>query len=215
MLVDLHCHTLEKSYDGKVPALMVVRTLLEHGFDGVVFTDHNTPWQPEELAALRREANLPGEFFLGSGQEVRTALGDLIAGDLLVYGPLESIPDGTQITEVLELARRCGGHCIAAHAGAQMVGLGSRVGDFPLLAVETWNGRYGARVAKESQRLARQFGLMETGGSDAHQDKELGGGGTLLPTMAYDWEEIARQIAAGEARPWRPGWLGSLERWWG
>lgn len=213
LIVDLHCHTQEKSYDGKIPAAQTVRRLMQLGFAGVVFTDHNNVWSDSELQALRTECNAPEDFLLLSGQEVRTAVGELMCGDVLVYGPTESIPDGTQITEVLALAKESGGFCIAAHPGVSMIGMGERIGDFPLLAAEVWNGRYGGKIAAESQKLCNAIGLIGVGGSDSHREIEVGGGGTVFPTLPKTLNQVAELIGAGETSIYRPPVTARLKRW--
>ena len=60
-LLDLHCHTLDHSYDGQVPAAKICRTLLAKGFHGLVLTDHNYVWPTEELAELRAIRELLSE----------------------------------------------------------------------------------------------------------------------------------------------------------
>jgi 3',5'-nucleoside bisphosphate phosphatase len=212
-LIDLHCHTQEKSYDGKVPAAAIVTKLIQLGFSGVVFTDHNNVWSTAELEELRKQSAAPPEFLLLSGQEVRTSIGELMCGDVLVYGPTQSIPDGTQITEVLALAKQAGGHCIAAHPGVSMIGLGGKIGDFPLLAAESWNGRYGATVAAESQRLCEEIGLPSIGGSDCHSEKEIGGGGTVFFNLPQTWEQIAAQILNRETCIYKPPITQRIKRW--
>lgn len=212
-LFDLHCHTRDHSHDGRVPAVDLLRALVAGGFAGVTFTDHNYVWPDEEVAALRASAALPADFVLLSGQEVRVSDRDLTLGDLLVYGPAESLPDGTPIREVLELARQAGGFCIAAHPGIARKGLGDHVGSYPLLAIETWNGRYGRRVARESQALAERFHLVGVGGSDAHRPEDIGGGGTMFDHLPRTLPEVAEAIRSGAARPWEPGLLQGLRRY--
>ncbi|MGF1572895.1 MAG: PHP domain-containing protein [Sumerlaeia bacterium] len=213
VIIDLHCHTQEKSYDGKVPALAMITKLMHLGFSGVVFTDHNNVWSTDELNNLRSQANAPQGFLLLSGQEVRTAVGELMCGDVLVYGPTESIPDGTQITDVLKRAKETNGFCIAAHPGVSMIGMGKRIGDFPLLAAETWNGRYGAKIAAESEQLCNEIGLPATGGSDAHQESEIGGGGTIFPALPNDFAQLSHYIQTQQVQPYRPTFTTKLKRW--
>ncbi|GAB7025088.1 hypothetical protein JCM15764A_03360 [Geotalea toluenoxydans] len=63
------------------------------GSDGLVITDHHYMWPKEELAELKRESRLPGNFMILSGQEVLTA----DYGDVLVYGAARSIPHGMSL----------------------------------------------------------------------------------------------------------------------
>lgn len=212
-LVDLHCHTAERSYDGEVPAREVVQRLVELGFQGVVFTDHNHVWPTGELDALRRDLGLAEDFLLLSGQEVRAAIDGLTFGDLLVYGPQEDIPDGAHPSELLRRAREAGGFCIAAHVGAVHVGCGERVGDFPIDGAEVWNGRYGSRVAALSNRVVEELAVARTGGSDTHRTEDIGGGGTVLDGPARTLPDLARMIRGGACEPYVPTRRGRLARW--
>jgi len=211
-IVDLHCHTKEYSYDGQVSGEEIVRKLVHEGFQGVVFTDHNNVWPDDELEELRKNAGLPKEFFLASGQEVRTRQGDLLCGDLLVYGPKQSIPDGTQITEVLELAKQADGFCIAAHPGVPKIGLNEQIGDFPILATETWNGRYGPKVASISNELADTFSLPKIGGSDTHQPDDIAGGGTEFFEQVKSLNQMAKLIANEETKIFKRDFSTKIKR---
>lgn len=204
-LVDLHCHTAEKSYDGHTPAAEVVSRLVELGFHGLVLTDHGRTWQRDELEQVRRDANAPGSFLLLAGQEVRCVREDgTTVGDLLVYGPQEDLGDNLDPRVVLDAVGRARGFAIAAHVGAPRVGFGDAVADYPVPAAEVWNGRYGPQVAERGSRLAAEHGLVATGGSDAHRMEQVGGGGTLLPRPAADLDAIRAMVLAGECEPWRP-----------
>lgn len=212
-LIDLHCHTREHSFDGQVAGFTIIQRLRSLGFDGVVFTDHNNVWSDEELAALREVCELPDEFVLLSGQEVHTGREGMSIGDMLVYGPKESIPEYTEPREVIRMAKEAGGFCIAPHPGARSVGLGESLGDFPVLAAEVWNGRYGARVAVESVRLAEKYDIPAIGGSDTHKPGDIGGGGTIFPELPTSFQHIQQMIHARTIKPWRPGPIARAGRW--
>lgn len=212
-LIDLHCHTLEKSYDGRVPAAEIVRALAAEGFHGVVFTDHNNVWSAAELQALRAASGVGPAFLLASGQEVRTQVEGLMGGDLLVYGPMHGIPDGTEAAEVIRVAREANGFLIAAHPPLAGIGFGRHLGDFPVDACEVWNGRYGARMTRPAELLAREHDLARTGGSDAHRPADIAGGGTLFHEMPDGLDDLKRLIAAHQCTPWRPSTTKRLAQW--
>jgi hypothetical protein len=213
-LVDLHCHTADKSFDGHVSAVEMVRGAVAAGFHGLTFTDHSAVWTAEELAAVRHEAAPPAGFFLASGQEVRTYVGQICYGDLLVFGVEEPLPDGIHPAAVFErVAAVDGGFALAPHPGA-IGGFGQHLGEFPVLAAEAWNGRYGEKVAAISVQQARDAGVPVFGGSDAHQPRDIGGGATWFPRLPRSLGEIAAMLRAGEARPWKPGLLQRFGREW-
>ncbi len=212
-LIDLHCHTQDHSYDGQVPAEEMCRKLLALGFAGVAFTDHNYVWPQEELEELRERAGLPGHFCLFSGQEVRTASEGIVRGDLLVFGVPVCLPDDTDPRELFRLINEHGGFCLAPHPGVPRIGFEEDLANFPIVAAESWNGRYGRDVARRSRLLIDACGLPEFGGSDAHRPEEIGGGGTTFPRTPESLEDIARMLSAGEGQPWIPGSVDRMRRW--
>lgn len=203
-LIDLHCHTRDHSHDGRHTAIELLSGLASRGFDGAVITDHNYAWPAAELLELRKAAQLPESFVLLSGQEVRTVHEEITWGDLLVYGPREPIPDGTSPFDIMRAAQQAGGFCIAAHPGLPRIGLGARIRDLSLAGVEVWNGRYGPDAQRLALALPGIGDYPHTGGSDAHQTHEIGGGGTLLQERASTFGALGALIASGQCRPWRP-----------
>lgn len=218
ILIDLHCHTQEHSFDSTLPAAEFAAHVAGQGFSGMVLTDHEYLWPDEELAELRAQAGLPKSFLLLSGQEVRTAVEGIVYGDILVYGARHSFPDGTHPTEIFRHLHETGGFAIAAHPAATRWGMGEKLGSFPVLAAETWNGRYGARMAEQSAELAKRFQLPTVGGSDAHCWDDAAGGGTLFPTQPRNLDDMATMIREGKVIPWKPGQAtqrrGLLGRLW-
>jgi len=212
-LIDLHCHTKERSFDGRIEAAAIVRGLVAAGFSGVVFTDHSHVWPVEDMAALREATNCGPDFFLASGQEVRAAVDGITVGDVLVYGPTVDLPDGTEMTEVLRLIDESQGFAIAAHPGVPRIGLGSKAGDFPILAAEVWNGRYGRRIAEESERVLAEIPIVWVGGSDTHDTPDIAGGGTEFAELPTSLAHLKRLIASEQCRPWRPNATERLKRW--
>lgn len=209
-LFDLHCHTREHSYDGKHSAVDLVSGLEARGFDGVVITDHSYVWPDAELEELRSAAKLPEAFVLLSGQEVRTAYEGITWGDLLAYGAPAGIADGASPFDVLDAARAGGGCCIAAHAGLPRIGLGDRIHDCSVTAVEVWNGRYGPDQERLAKGIRNVGALPWTGGSDAHSAQDIGGGGTLLEECPSTIAELAALLREGRCKPWKPTLMGRL-----
>ncbi|MCC6547644.1 PHP domain-containing protein [Candidatus Sumerlaeota bacterium] len=215
-LIDLHCHTRDHSYDGKVKARDMVAKLHSLGFSGVVFTDHNYVWPEEELAVLREECGLSNDnFLILSGQEVRTAMNGVTYGDLLVYGLKESLPDDTSPLQIFSLIEHGTAFCTAPHPAISHIGFGDHLGSFPVIAAETWNGRYGKDNSAKAVVLAQEHGLPQVGGSDAHHEREIGGGGTLFGEMPHSLVDIQRLIREGSCKPWQPSKLSAAKRWLG
>lgn len=212
-LLDLHCHTLDHSYDGQISASEICRTLLAKGFHGLVLTDHNYVWPAEELEELHEEAGLPESFLLLSGQEVRTASDGIVTGDLLLFGLPFSLPDDICPKEVFQLVKDHNGFAIAPHPGVPRIGFGDELGNYPVIAGESWNGRYGKEVARRSRLLLDAHGLAEFGGSDAHRREEIGGGGTLFPLMPRHLGDIEQMLHDGMTEAWAPSSVDRMKRW--
>ncbi|CAN5274310.1 hypothetical protein BH09SUM1_BH09SUM1_05490 [soil metagenome] len=213
ILIELHCHTQDHSYDGRIAAEEMVRILVKKKFAGVVITEHSYIWPMEELEELRTKAGAPRSFLMLSGQEVRCTLNEVVLGDLLVYGAERNLPDGTSPLEIFEILKATGGFCTAPHAGVPRIGFGDQVRSFPITAVETWNGRYGPIAAANSRIIAEESGLPIVGGSDSHKEDEVGGGGTIFPRMPASLQDIKHMIEGGECKPWQPGPLDKALRW--
>ncbi len=214
-IVDLHCHTQELSFDGRVPAAEIVRGLMAAGFAGVVFTDHNHVWPQDDLDRLRAETGVDSDFLLASGQEVRSAIDGITAGDLLVYGPQTDLPDGTEVKRILELIEACDGFCIAAHPGVPRIGLGRLAGDFPIHAAELWNGRYGRNAADAAEALLCDMAIAFVGGSDTHSTRDIAGGGTEFEELPRSLADVKRLIAEERCVPWKPRITERVMKWIG
>ncbi|MFW6242456.1 MAG: pyridoxal-phosphate dependent enzyme, partial [Thermodesulfobacteriota bacterium] len=80
----------------------------------------------------------------------------IVIGDLLVFGIEEDMPDGIDPSEVFNLLRERGGFALAAHPGVERLGLGNDLGNYPVVAAEVWNGRYGNANAARARELAEE-----------------------------------------------------------
>lgn len=217
ILVDLHCHTADHSFDGKSPAAEMLQAAIEAGFAGVVFTDHCYCWPEDELQALMSDHGLSGQIRVWSGQEVRVHRGGEILGDVLLFGVKQHLPDGTDICEAMALMREAGGFAIAAHVGMPGKGLGELVADYPIIAAETWNARYGPRHESMALRVVKGLDLILTGGSDAHEVAQAARGATAFQmdvNRLQSLRDIHEALLDGCCRPWKPNPLTRLHRWW-
>lgn len=217
-LIDLHCHTARYSFDGRLESEELIERLMATNIQGLVITEHNKCWPREELDdLLATTGGAEAGLRLWAGQEVRVAIDGRPAGDLLVYGPERPMADGTPIERVIEEVDQVGGFTIAAHLGVPGKGLGALAGDYPITAVETWNGRYGAAGAKQSKTAAEGLHLPATGGSDAHEPSQVGQGATEFPGTIdrySTFSDLREALTAGRCRPWKPQPSDRLRSWW-
>ncbi len=173
--VDLHCHTWF-SRDGLSSPEEVIAAARRRGLDRLAITDHNTI-----AGALEAHRLAPDLIIIG--EEIKTDRGELLA-----YFVQEEIPAGTPMDEALQWLREQGAVISVSHP-LDRYRRSSAVGRETLLtiifrvdAIEVFNSRcLWPADNEEAARLARQFGLPGTAGSDAHAAVEIGRAGLELP----------------------------------
>ena len=55
MLIDLHTHTYPLSWDSRLSPDELVERSKAAGLDGIVLSEHDWAWDPDEVAALARD----------------------------------------------------------------------------------------------------------------------------------------------------------------
>ena len=165
--IDLHCHT-SASFDCLTKPADVVRLAVARGLTHLVITDHD-----RIDGALEARAIAPTGLTVIVGEEVKTAVGDLICAYLT-----SAIPPGLSAAET----------AAAAHAQGGLVGIphpfdtfrGSLVKSARLDAVAPlvdWVEVHNARVVgsgnEEAARFAAEHDLPGVGVSDAHSGVEV------------------------------------------
>ncbi len=165
MKIDLHVHTII-SPCSKLSIDDILDRAMAKGLDGVCITDHNS------MAARHwiREGVRAGGLCVLFGMEYDTG-----TGDYLIFGPFEDISPGMTDIQLLETVRGAGGAAVAAHPLRAGRPAREQVFREGLCHVaETLNGRNTPVENFETRRLCREYGLIRTGGSDAHAPEELG-----------------------------------------
>ena len=106
---DHHLHTSRHSPDSIISPQVLIARARAVGLDGVVITEHDYLWKPDELAELAARA---GDLMVFAGAEVSTR-----EGHFLVYGlpDLDLAPCGVGLAELLEVVRRHDAAIVAAH----------------------------------------------------------------------------------------------------
>lgn len=171
--IDLHTHT--RGSDGIGTPEQIVKHALAAGIDGICLTDHHKTYTPEslEVAAALRKAGL----LVIHGCEYSTA-----EGHLLVYGVnIEDLKLGfyPEIQTVIDEVNRRGGVCVPAHP---YKGYKRRLEDEVkklrgVRAYETANGQctyQKPEANRKAVRAAQDKGKLGTGGSDAHNPRDIG-----------------------------------------
>jgi dephospho-CoA kinase len=175
MRLDMHIHT-RASFDCRSDPESVLDRALGVGLGRICITDHNELDVALELAQRYPERVIPGE-------EVKTAEGVDVSGLYL----RERIPKGTPARETCERIREQGGLVYVPHPFAGGKGGGGRI--LPEIAdlvdiVEGFNARiHDPALNRRAQAWARERGLPQGGGSDAHTLGEVGAGYVEVPSF--------------------------------
>ena len=187
---DLHVHTSD-SADGRSSLEEIARAARRAGLDAVAVTDHNlcTP-VPERLE---------GVLFI-PGCEVSTRAGHITA--LFLTRPLPAWPAPPEPEEAVAAIRDCGGLAVLAHP-FQRPGAAPEKFTFPLDGMEAANGRACCKVPRANAlaaALAEARGLPPVGGSDAHDQAEVGNAWTELEAEEPTLDGLRAALASGRCR---------------
>lgn len=196
MKADLHVHSTY-SEDGKQTVAEILERCHALGIGALAITDHNVIGSWEEATRENRHG-----IILIRGVEITTAEGHLLA--LGVSGP---VPRGRGVQETIDLVHEGGGIAVAAHPYRAWSGMGGKnvlQGTFD--GVEVINGRSLRWSNARASRLAKELGVGETGGSDAHHSKSMGRTFTIVPDDCASEADVLKAIkerrtrAEGESR---------------
>ncbi|MFW6175038.1 MAG: PHP-associated domain-containing protein [Chloroflexota bacterium] len=208
MLVDLHCHTAERSDDSAAPALELALAARRAGLDAIAFTDHDAFWPAWELEEIARRSGI----VVLPGAEINTEGGHAVVFGLTEYRFGMHRPDYLR-----SLVNEAGGAMIAAHPYRRALPFGveqDSVGysealerasrDAALLrmcdAAEVVNGRGTLAQNEFSRRLLEREGVRGVASSDAHNVDGLGEAATEFERRIDTVEELVRELKAGRFR---------------
>ncbi len=178
-LIDLHIHTYPASPCASSSIDDQIEEAKRIGLDAICITDHDYIWDKEKIEELCKKHN----FLVLRGAEITTD-----QGDILVFG-LEKLPQKKGLISIRELRKeveKSNGFMIAAHPFR-----GFLISDIESLgltpekeaerevfkfvdAIEVLNGRVNANENVFTKKVAEICDLPKTGGSDAHETKEVG-----------------------------------------
>jgi predicted metal-dependent phosphoesterase TrpH len=164
-----------------IDPLELVEWAREIGLDGLVITEHDYQWEPDELAELAERAR-PLKVF--SGAEISA-----IEGHFLVYGlpSLRDVPPGIRLADLLEVTRRHNAAIVAAHPFrwdqpfASLLATHGAAFD----GLELVSNNVTPETRAKTRAMLREFPSMgATGSSDGHE----------LPVIGCYYTEFSRQI---------------------
>jgi predicted metal-dependent phosphoesterase TrpH len=201
MKADLHVHSTHSS-DGRQTVEEIIARCRELGIGAVAISDHNT------FEAHQERKRSPSEPIIIPAVEVTSE-----GGHILALGVKELVPRDLSVGETIEHIHAAGGIAVAVHPYRRWSGLGERnVTDYMFDAVEVANGRSKRSGNVAAKKLAQKLGLIEVGGSDAHEVHSIGRAYTEVPDDCRDHLDVVRAIIEGRCQAFGTGqsWYMSL-----
>jgi len=216
--VEPHAHTKEVSRCGHLGGAELARLYADSGYSTLFITDHlftpfferlgDMPWEEKLLAHKKgyEEARREGEkhnLCVLYAVELRL---DACENDYLVYGLSDSFFKAhanlvkLDLPALSTLVRANGGLILEAHPtrAPKSFPTPEYVDGFE---VHNANPRHRAKsdYARE-KALAKEYGLLRSGGSDAHRTEDVGCGGMVFPRPIQTVEDFIRALKMGEGR---------------
>ncbi|MDL2205579.1 PHP domain-containing protein [Eubacteriales bacterium OttesenSCG-928-N13] len=214
----LHLHTSNTSACGSSTGGEMARACRNAGYDVVVITDH---FMNANIACPPSMSWREKVHFLFAGYREAKAVGDRIGltvlkgwetcndgPDYLTYGLDESFlldnPDIARVSgdEYLRRVREAGAFVCHAHPYRQAPYIPPFVPDHAHVdAFEVINASH-EDVSWDQRALATamEHDLIMLAGSDAHNVREVYGGGMLLPDKPYDIDDLIAMLRARECK---------------
>ena len=199
--LDLHIHS-QYSEDGAGTPKEIIKVVNKKGLNGLAITDHNTV--EGGVKALKAA---PKNFIVIPGVEISTAHGHIIALNVK-----ENIPRGLTVVETVEKIIDIGGTPIVPHLFRTMSGIkmeNLKKIHKKLSAIEVFNGCSVPQSNLKTAKIAKEFKLGGTGGSDSHDPKFVGNAYTTIDTTNFTIDNVIREIE--KKKTWGEGTVMPLE----
>lgn len=198
MIVDLHTHTTVSSPCSLIdPEDLIIRAMTI-GLEAVCVTEHSQIRGAEVAARLGCKHGFP----VFKGLEASTN-----RGDMLVFGWEKDVERGISFKALLEMVQSVGGVVIPAHPYRGYYGFRGlkteSIDDEVLksvVAIETYNGINQPAMNEEAERIRAEYGLLGTGGSDAHSVEMVGRCVTIFEKFIDNEAELIGELKRGKYR---------------
>lgn len=196
---DTHMHT--NLGDGWASPAQVIQVAVSRGLPLIAVTDHDHTEGAKRMAdLLAQQPAIPLQMI--TGVEVSTRQGHLLG--LFIQKAPKAM---RSVEESIDAIKQQGGLVIIPHPLGKLVPSLSRAKIDELLekgyeidGIEVYNpSPANASMRLEVRRANAQWGLAETGGSDAHFWQHIGAAYTLFP--GYSPDDLHRAIVERTARP--------------
>ena len=195
--IDHHLHTSRHSPDSTIDPRELIEFAREIGLDGLVITEHDYQWEPDELGELAALAS-PLQVF--SGAEISA-----YEGHFLVYGlpTLDDVPPGITIEELVRVVRRHDAAIVAAHPFRWDQPFQSIVAEHgPIFdALELVSNNVTRETRSKTEALLRTSPMGATGSSDAHEVETIGCYFTEFDTTIGSMADFVAALQGRHGRP--------------
>ncbi len=191
MKIDLHVHTRERSPCGRSGETEMIESAIEHGMNGLFFTEHNQFVPRDRIVELN---NLYRPFRIFSGIEV--SLGNEHA---LVYGLDDAVlerPDYWTYLDLRGFVKAGGGLMILAHPYRYQP-VGAEIEAHPPDAVEYRSTNIKPENVATILEFSEKTGCRKVCASDAHHRDMVGNYYVDLERMAGNVGDVIAQLLAG------------------
>jgi len=199
--LDLHIHS-QYSEDGAGAPKEIIKIVKKKGLNGLAITDHNTV-----EGGIKALKVAPKNFIVIPGVEISTADGHIIALNVK-----ENIPRGLAVVETVEKIIDIGGTPIVPHLFRTMSGIkmeNLKKIHKELSAIEVFNGCSVPQSNLKTAKIAKEFKLGGTGGSDSHDPRFVGNAYTTVDTTNFTIDNVIREIE--KKKTWGEGTVMPLE----
>ena len=209
MLIDLHCHTAERSDDSTAPAIELARNALAAGLDAIALTDHDTFWPDDELKRISDDAGI----LVLAGVEINTD-----GGHALVFGLSEYVFGMHRPAFLREQVDRVHGAMLLAHPYRRALPWGVHPGTIGYTealqraikgefvrvvdGAEVINGRATDEQNEFARELLEAVGTPALANSDTHTVEGIGHVATEFERSVVDVVGLIEELRAGRFRPW-------------
>ncbi len=188
---ELHCHTGCVSRCGRVEPERIVELYKQHGYSGIVVTDHYSPmtftpnWSPEKqidfyLEGYRRMKKAAGsDFTVLLGMELRHYAS---ADDYLIYGVTEDFlynAGNLMMCGVPKMKKFCEENGFLLMNAHPFRPFRTRCNPKYLDGIEVYNGKTPKKENDKAFEWAKKNNKIMVSGSDFHTEKHTARGGII------------------------------------
>ncbi len=193
--LDLHVHS-QYSNDAIGTPKEIIKSLKKRGLQGVAITDHNTV-----KGSLKAIEVASKDFIIIPGAEISTAHGHILALNIK-----KDIPRDLSVEETVERIINEGGTPIVPHLFRKMSGIKKK--RFELIykripAIEVFNGCSLPKTNIKTKKIAKEYNLGGTGGSDSHDPFYVGYAYTIIDTTDTSIDAVLEEI--NKKKTWGAG----------